>query len=102
MNTADVVLIVFALAVVVLLAGPFSGSRDVKDLQFRLRRLESKVDALVAHAGLTVEEAGLHGVLELVARGDKVTAIRVYRQVTGAGLAVAKAAVERMERGERP
>ncbi len=71
-------------------------------MQFRLRRLESKVDALVDHAGLTVEAAGLRGVYEQVSRGDKIAAIRTYREVTGANLAAAKAAVERIERGEQP
>lgn len=102
MNTADVVLIVFAISAISLLMGPFSGSRDVKDMQFRLRRLESKLDALVAHAGITVEAAGLHAVYEQLAKGSKIAAIKTYREVTGAGLASAKAAVERMERGEQP
>ncbi|WP_248582178.1 hypothetical protein [Nocardioides sp. InS609-2] len=102
MNTADVVLIVFAISAIFLLMGPFSGSRDVKDIQFRLRRLESKLDALADHAGITVEAAGLRGVHEQLAQGNKIAAIKTYREVTGARLADAKAAVDRMERGEQP
>ena len=36
----------------------------------------------------------------LLSQGQKIGAIKLYRQQTGAGLAEAKAAVERMERGE--
>lgn len=102
MNTADVVLILFAISAIILLMGPFSGSRDVKDIQFRLRRLESKLDAVMADAGITAEAAGLHGVHEQISQGNKIAAIKTYREVTGAGLADAKAAVERMQRGEQP
>ncbi len=102
MNTADVVLILFAISAIILLAGPFSGARDVKDIQFRLRRLESKVDALLAHAGITVEAAGLRTVHEHLARGNRIAAIKTYRELTGTGIPEAKAAVERMERGEEP
>lgn len=105
MNTVEVVLSVLAIAIVVatfLLPGRLSGSRDVQDIQLRLRGLESKLDAVAAHAGITVEAAGLHGVHEQIAQGKKIVAIKVYREVTGAGLADAKTAVERMERGEQP
>ena len=36
----------------------------------------------------------------LLAQGKKITAIKRYREQTGAGLAAAKHAVERLERGE--
>ena len=101
MNTADVVLIVLASSAISFLLVTSSGRRDLKDLQLRLRRLESKVDGLLSHAGITVEPAGLHGVYEQLGQGKKIAAIKTYRDVTGAGLADAKAAVERMERGEQ-
>ena len=101
MNTADVVLIVLASSAISFLLVTSSGRRDLKDLQLHLRRLESKVDGLLSHAGITVEPAGLPGVYEQLAQGKKIAAIKTYRDVTGAGLADAKAAVERMERGEQ-
>jgi ribosomal protein L7/L12 len=41
-------------------------------------------------------------VRELIAAGKKLEAIKVWREATGAGLAEAKDAVERLERGDRP
>jgi large subunit ribosomal protein L7/L12 len=41
-------------------------------------------------------------VLSLLAQGQKIGAIKVYRQATGVGLAAAKDAVEALERGQRP
>ena len=38
----------------------------------------------------------------LLAEGKKIDAVRLYQQQTGAGLAEAKTAVERIERGENP
>jgi ribosomal protein L7/L12 len=40
-------------------------------------------------------------VRELLSRGEKIGAIKRYREATGAGLAAAKDAVEALERGER-
>lgn len=37
-----------------------------------------------------------------IARGEKIKAIKIYREVTGAGLREAKAAVETLERGGQP
>lgn len=102
MNSVAVVIIILAISATFLLMGRVSGNRDVKDIRLRLRRLESKLDALTAHAGITVEVAGLHGVHEQIAQGNKVAAIRAYRAGTGAGLADAKVAVERMELGKQP
>jgi ribosomal protein L7/L12 len=70
--------------------------------QARLRRLEAKVDLLLRHAGLATEvEPGVPPeVLEALRRGEKIAAIKCYREATGAGLAEAKKEVEEIQARE--
>jgi len=70
--------------------------------QARLRRLESKIDLLIKHAGLANESKVSipPDVLEALQRGDKIGAIKCYREATGAGLAEAKQQVEAMQASE--
>lgn len=62
----------------------------------RLRRIERKLDLVLKHLG--VEDPGDVGpdaeVRRLADAGDKIAAIKAYRERTGAGLAEAKRAVE--------
>ena len=64
----------------------------------RLRRVERKLDALLAHLGVAVpaESADdrLADMRALADRGEKIAAIKAYRDATGARLAEAKRAVE--------
>ena len=71
------------------------------DLQFRLRQLEEQVERLSAQAGLpwsaamTPDDGGVDSqVVALAQSGQKIEAIKRYRELTGAGLAEAKQAVE--------
>ena len=81
--------------VVLIVASSMSVYLKPKD-QARLRRLEKKVDRLLEHAGLLNEKKheDLPGVWEALQRGEKIQAIKCYREATGAGLAEAKADVE--------
>lgn len=62
----------------------------------RLRRVEKKLDLILAHLGIAAEPAGVLSaeVIQLAAAGRKIEAIAAHRRQTGAGLAEAKAAVE--------
>ena len=72
------------------------------DLHFRLRQLEEQVERLSAQAGLPWSSAMTPGadggadpdVVALAQGGNKIEAIRLYRERTGAGLAEAKDAIE--------
>jgi ribosomal protein L7/L12 len=72
------------------------------DYQFRLRQLEEQVERLSVQAGMpwsaamTPEAAGGvdSEVVALAHSGQKIEAIKRYRELTGAGLAEAKQAVE--------
>jgi ribosomal protein L7/L12 len=79
----------------------------------RMVQLERKVDYLFQHLGIDpsapfgteFDIAGGDGLpssfYNALNNGKKIEAIKIYRNVTGAGLAEAKAAVDAMERGER-
>lgn len=74
------------------------------ELASRLRRLEQKVDFLLNELGLAAKEAEyasrpepwLSEVMALLERGNKIEAIKKYRELTGVDLREAKEAVERL------
>ncbi len=70
-----------------------------KDAVKRLRRIESKLDMILDHLGIRhdddADESGLSPtVRELADKGQKINAIKAYREETGGGLRDAKEAVE--------
>lgn len=73
--------------------------RRSKAVDRRLQRLERKVDLLLAHAGVAEpEDPKMAEIDDLLARGKKIQAIKVHREVTGSDLVEAKEAVERRMR----
>jgi ribosomal protein L7/L12 len=62
--------------------------------------LEANIDQLLRHYGLSVVslEMPLPVVIDELARGRTIHAIKAYREATGAGLVEAKHAVEALER----
>ncbi len=65
----------------------------------RIARIETKIDLLLAHAGLTYEPfKGLPGpVVEALKDGRKILAIKRYREATGTGLKEAKDFIDSLE-----
>ena len=65
-----------------------------------LGRIEGKLDRLLADAGLTFDPYAnvLPAVAEAIQRGEKILAIKLYREATGAGLKKAKEYVEEVQR----
>ncbi|MFI1203843.1 ribosomal protein L7/L12 [Streptomyces sp. BHT-5-2] len=87
---------VFVLAVAMLVT---SLDRRTKPLERRLARLERKVDLVMAHLGVEeVPDARMAEIDALLAQDKKIAAIKLYRELTGAGLVEAKEAVERRMR----
>jgi hypothetical protein len=74
--------------------GFFTPSVD-RILASRLYRVERQLQALLDHFQIELPDDGLGEVRQLAAAGEKIAAIKLYRQLTGAGLAEAKEAVER-------
>jgi ribosomal protein L7/L12 len=66
----------------------------------QLGRVERKLDLLLKHAQIDLAAVADREATALVRSGSKIQAIRAYRELTGTGLAEAKEAVERLERGE--
>jgi len=74
--------------------GLFSSPTD-PTLRLRLARIERKLDALLTHLQIeNPDDDEYREVRDLAAAGEKIAAIRRYRELTGVGLAEAKAAVE--------
>lgn len=65
-------------------------------LEKRLARVQRKFEMLLAQLNLQIEDNLLDRVREVLRTGGKIAAIRLYREETGAGLAEAKEAVEKL------
>jgi ribosomal protein L7/L12 len=88
------------LGVVVLVAvvalGSSATDRRLTRVDRRLARVERKLDAIADRLGVAVVEPELAEVTALLRQGKKIEAIKAYRESTGAGLAEARDAVERL------
>ncbi|MFE6620722.1 ribosomal protein L7/L12 [Streptomyces sp. NPDC008086] len=62
----------------------------------RVARVERKLDLVLDHLGLDGADPRMGEVLSLVRTDKKIQAIKVYREITGAGLKEAKEAVDRL------
>jgi hypothetical protein len=61
-----------------------------------------KLDLLMKHSGMNVQEVAIREVQPFLREGKKIEAINRYREITGAGLAEAKAAVEKVQEDAGP
>lgn len=57
-------------------------------------RIERKLDVLLRHSGVDLARVAAEEALLLYKAGKKIEAIKAYRDLTGSGLAEAKAKVE--------
>ncbi|MET8950419.1 ribosomal protein L7/L12 [Streptomyces sp. NPDC004393] len=81
---------------VLLLTTVIGAEGRIRGADRRVARLEQKLDLILDRMGLDAADAALDGVTALVREGKRIQAIKLYREVTGAGLKEAKEAVERM------
>ncbi|MGW1516170.1 hypothetical protein [Streptomyces sp. NPDC002287] len=94
----------YVVAAVVVVAG-----WTVSTLTLRMRALQARADRLERRLGLVLdhlgieepEPAGLEAVRALAREGRTVAAVKSYREITGAGLAEAKQAVESLDLAPR-
>ncbi len=62
----------------------------------QLRRIEQKLDLIMKHLGIEYTEPTMTDeILQLISEGQKIGAIKKYRELTGVGLKEAKDAIER-------
>ena len=70
---------------------------DIMALRVRVRELEDHIKYLYTHLNITYfesPEAGDAKVVEMLKKGNKIEAIKIYREIHTVGLAEAKQAVE--------
>ena len=65
----------------------------------KVDRIERKLNLVLRHAGLEVDEAARREAQELLRAGKKIAAIKAYRQYTGCSLREAKSEIERLQAG---
>jgi ribosomal protein L7/L12 len=73
-------------------------NREIAEIKARLETIETQLRFLFRRLGITTREApagrASAAVLDLAARGDRIAAIRAFREETGASLKDAKKFVE--------
>jgi hypothetical protein len=93
-----VLILIFVVLLWIVIFRRLRGSQHgaIGDLTRRQMRLEAKVDLLMKHAGITYDPRANvpPGVLAALQAGQKIEAIRQYRQATGVDLKTAKEFVE--------
>ena len=73
---------------------------EILALRARVAELESRVDFLYNHLGIAhVRDTGMAEarVVETLKKGNKIEAIKIYREIYNCGLAEAKQAVDAIE-----
>ncbi|MFN0195585.1 MAG: ribosomal protein L7/L12, partial [Planctomycetaceae bacterium] len=70
----------------------------------KLTRIETKLDLLLQNAGISYDpyKSLPPGVVQALQRGDKIAAIKVYREATGADLRESKEFIEEAQRRLTP
>ena len=86
--------ILFLTCVVVL--GVMTIQNHLSRADRRAARIERKLDAVMRHLDLREEIPGMDEILDLVRRGKRIQAVKLYRETTGADLVEAKQAVDRL------
>ncbi len=77
-----------------------SNDSEILALRARIAELESRVDFLYRHLGVTYVENTSMGdarVIDMLKRGNKIEAIKIYREIYNCGLAEAKQAVDSLQ-----
>jgi hypothetical protein len=74
--------------------------QEISLLRQRIVRLEEQVERLYKRLGFNMDESGTPNdnprVIEALKRGQAIEAIKIYREITGLGLAEAKSEVEKI------
>jgi len=73
-------------------------NKEIAEIKVRLDKLDSRLSFLCRSLGVTTQEApawrASPALLELVKKGDRIAAIKAFREETGASLKDAKDFVE--------
>ncbi|ELL0561835.1 hypothetical protein Q6U64_004347 [Vibrio vulnificus] len=76
----------------------FIGHRELSAMKYKHRLLERKIDFLLERSGLSLDKHfGVPvQVLDAVKSGNKLKALRIYREETGASLVEARKVIEEL------
>jgi ribosomal protein L7/L12 len=88
--------VLFVAGLVMLIAGSRGQARGITAV--RLAAIERKLDLIMKHHGIVEPRIEEPDVVQHLMQGQKIQAIKVYRERTGVGLAEAKDAVEKIAR----
>jgi ribosomal protein L7/L12 len=89
-----------ALAVLAFLTINARISRQALRTQTRLAAIERKLQLITNHLGIAEPEPHLPEVIANLVRGNRIAAIKSYRDSTGTDLATAKEAVDEIARNQ--
>ncbi|KWV32390.1 hypothetical protein [Micromonospora rifamycinica] len=95
----ETALVLSTVALVLALLAQFPRRDDRGAVSFRLTEIERRQRLIMDHLGIVDRGPALPGVREHLARGDKIKAIKAYREATGTDLRTAKEAVEAIAAG---
>jgi ribosomal protein L7/L12 len=100
MSSESIGLIIGGLLILVALNAIAARLRAIESRIGALSRVEAKLDLLLQNANLKFDPYANESrdVVEALRRGEKINAIKLYRQSSGVGVKEAKDAVEEMER----
>ncbi|MBL8062961.1 MAG: hypothetical protein JNK32_08090 [Anaerolineales bacterium] len=79
-----------------------SAEQELITLRARIVDLEARLDFLYKRLGIEYSDtpnAIDPRIIDLLRRGNKIEAIKIYRELTNTGLAEAKAAIDRIDAG---
>jgi ribosomal protein L7/L12 len=73
---------------------------EIQQLRSRVNELEDRLKLIYRHLNITYSDPGSDPILspqiqDALRRGNKIEAIKIYRELTGVGLAEAKQAIDR-------
>ena len=76
---------------------------EIQQLRSRVNELEDRLKALYRHLHLEYADPGSDPAMssqvqDALRRGNKIEAIKIYREMTGVGLAEAKDVIDKAER----
>ncbi len=98
MNALSEIEIALVAALIVLVSVAVILRLDIQKLGRALSRLDSRIDLLLKHAGIDPYKNLPREVVDAVQRGEKIQAIKHYREATGVGLREAKDVIEDFQR----
>jgi ribosomal protein L7/L12 len=100
MSAMEYIVAVAGVILAVGLAMMAAGARgaDRRGAAVRLAAIERKLDLIMKHHGIVEPRLDEPDVVQQLMQGNKIHAIKIYRERTGVGLAEAKDAVEKIAR----